>query len=313
MTYNVEKYIENYGKERILEKIFVEGITLVQLHKELGLSNSSGRMHKAVYERIYKYLNISSLPYKEDRQELRKFKLAFDRVGGRYWESEYICEYLFSRLETPTLNKSDKSIRYVINFPKHPKSDPISNQIKAHIVLWELVNEQYVPEDCWVVPLDGSYINLDISNWVLVNITVHKHNKFSGINNPSYIHGLALRPKQGGWSKISKTHISKNPSCVRCGKCETLVVHHIINYHLFGTSYNSAHSDINLMTLCTSCHSTIHQNNINIKALIEETRYSKLLELLETLKSQVPDTLIEIYRDVEKQLGLTDNQQPSTA
>jgi hypothetical protein len=41
------------------------------------------------------------------------------------------------------------------------------------------------------------------------------------------------------------------------------------------------------------------------------TRYEKLLELLETLKSQVPDTLMETYKDVEKQLGLTDNQQLS--
>ncbi len=34
--------------------------------------------------------------------------------------------------------------------------------------------------------------------------------------------------------------------------------------------------------------------------------------MLETLKSQVPDALMETYKDVEKQLGLTDNQQPST-
>lgn len=55
----------------------------------------------------------------------------------------------------------------------------------------------------------------------------------------------------------------------------------------------------------------IHQNNISIKVLIGATQYEKLLELLETLKSQVPDTLVETYRDVEKQLGLTDNQQRS--
>jgi dihydroneopterin aldolase len=66
------------------------------------------------------------------------------------------------------------------------------------------------------------------------------------------------------------------------------------------------------MALCRVCHIKLHQTNLNIKAHIEATQYSKLFELLETLKSQVSDTLMETYKDVEKQLGLTDNQQPST-
>jgi hypothetical protein len=45
---------------------------------------------------------------------------------------------------------------------------------------------------------------------------------------------------------------------------------------------------------------------------ISEMKYKNLLELLGSLKSQVPDALMETYKDVEKQLGLTDNQQPST-
>jgi hypothetical protein len=44
---------------------------------------------------------------------------------------------------------------------------------------------------------------------------------------------------------------------------------------------------------------------------ISEMKYKNLLELLESLKSQVPESLMETYKDVEKQLGLTDNQQPS--
>ena len=67
------------------------------------------------------------------------------------------------------------------------------------------------------------------------------------------------------------------------------------------------------MVVCRHCHGKIHGGSLSInKALISEMRYSKLLELLETLKSQVPDTLMETYKDVEKQLGLTGNQQPST-
>lgn len=68
---------------------------------------------------------------------------------------------------------------------------------------------------------------------------------------------------------------------------------------------------VNLITLCRGCHTKLHSSNSSIKDLIEETQYSKLIELLETLKSQVPDSLMETYREVEKQLGLTDNQQPS--
>ena len=56
----------------------------------------------------------------------------------------------------------------------------------------------------------------------------------------------------------------------------------------------------------------IHQQNTSIVPHISETKYKNLLELLESLKSQVPDALMETYKDVEKQLGLTDNQQPST-
>jgi outer membrane lipopolysaccharide assembly protein LptE/RlpB len=97
-----------------------------------------------------------------------------------------------------------------------------------------------------------------------------------------------------------------------CTNSIDLVVHHIINYHLFA-EFAIANSEQNLMTLCRSCHTKLHLNNTNIKAHIEETQYSKLLELLETLKSQVPESLMETYKDVEKQLGLTDNQQPSTA
>jgi cytochrome c553 len=63
--------------------------------------------------------------------------------------------------------------------------------------------------------------------------------------------------------------------------------------------------------VCDSCHGKIHQYNTTIVPHISEMKYKNLLEMLESLKSQVSDTLMETYRDVEKQLGLTDNQQPS--
>lgn len=313
MTYKIEHSIETFGKQKLYDLIHTEGITLVELHKVLNLSNSDKRLHAGVYKRIFEYLSIKGLPYDSDKKEIRKLKLEFDRVGGNYWESEYIVGLLLDRLDSPVMNYSNGIKRFVINFPKHPKANKNSNQVKAHIVSWELVNEQYVPEDCWVIPLDENYTNLDLCNWILVNTKTYKNKLFSGINNPSYKHGLALRPKHGGWSKLSKEFIYKNPYCTICRNDKDLVVHHIISYHLFNTDYISANSNYNLMTLCRSCHSKVHSNNTNIKAHIEETQYSKLLELLETLKSQVPESLMETYKDVEKQLGLTDNQQPSTA
>lgn len=313
MTYNVENSIENFGgKDKLKHIILTEGITQIELHKLLMLSSSNSRIHNSVYKRIYEYIGIKEIPYSNDNKNIRRFKLEFDKTEGNYWESDYISEHLLIKIQNPILNYTEGRKRYVISFPKHPKSNKDSNQIKAHIVQWELINEQYVPEDCWVIPIDEDYTNLNIENWILVNKTIFKHNRFSGINNPAYKHGLALRPKQGGWSNISKNWLNNNKHCKICTTEKDLVVHHIINYHLFNDDYMRANSNVNLLTLCRGCHTKLHSFNINIKALIEETQYSKLLELLETLKSQVPESLIEIYNDVEKQLGLTDNQQPST-
>jgi hypothetical protein len=311
MAYKVEEIIDSFGIDKARELILVEGLDQVSLHQRLNISKSTKRMSAAVYKRIYTYLGIRNLPYPDDSHKVRKFKLQFDTTKGRYWESRYIVDCLFDKLQNPITNWAEGRERLVITFPKHPKANKDSNQIKAHVVAWELFNEQYVPEDCWVIPTDNDYTNISPDNLILVNTTTYKSRMFSGIMNPAYVHGLALRPKQAGWQKIAKDWVHNNPICKSCGYCSDLVVHHIINYHLFENP-KDAHASHNLMTLCRGCHTGIHAHNTNIRALIEATQYSKLLELLETLKSQVPDVNIEIYLDVEKQLGLTDNQQPST-
>ena len=230
----------------------------------------------------------------------------------KYWENNYIVSTLLVRLSNLTINISGSSIRGVINFPTHPSSNKDSHQIKAHIVAWEIYNRQYVPNNSWVVPVDGDYLNLAESNLVLVNTVEFKSNKFKGTNNPAYLHGKYNRPRLGGWNTISKNKLADDTCCTICSSVEQLVVHHIISYHLFNNPIE-AHQDMNLMVVCRHCHGKIHGGSLSInKALISEMRYSKLLELLETLKSQVPDTLMETYKDVEKQLGLTGNQQPST-
>jgi hypothetical protein len=311
MTYSVEKIIDKFGIENARKLVLEDGLSQIELQNALGISSSKKRLHSNVYKRIFTYLGIDNIPYSSDNSKIRKLKLEFEKYYGEYWKSEYIVEYLLEKVQNPTLNIADNSLRYVINFPKHPKANKDSHQVKAHVIVWEICNEQYVPEDCWIIPLDGNYTNLNIDNLLLVNKTVYKSKSMQAENNPAFKHGLSLRPKLGGWSKIAKDYLIRNSSCTLCKSTEDLLVHHIINYHLFAQPTN-AHKDINLMSLCRSCHTKLHAHNFSIKAHIEETQYSKLLELLETLKSQVSDHNIEIYYDVEKQLGLTDNQQPST-
>ena len=311
MAIQVENIIDSYGYDKVRSLILDECVTQVQLHKTLGLSDSNSRMNANIYKRIYKYLNIEDIPYKEDTQPIRKLKRQFDLCNGKYWESEYIVEYLINSLQHPLVNMAGNRKRYVISFPKHPKADPASNQVKAHIVVWELVNEMYVPENHWVVPIDDDYTNLDVSNLVLVNTTEYKSKMFAEEQNPSFKHGLNKKPKLGGWTKISKDFRVANNFCKVCRCTDNLLVHHVINYHLFKNPID-ANSLNNLLVLCQKCHRDVHNNKINLQAHIEATQYSKLLKLLETLKSQVPDSLIEIYKDVEKHLGLTGNQQPST-
>lgn len=310
MIYNVEKALNDYGHNNAIEMIN-GGCTQVELHKALGLSTSNSRISANVYKKIYTILGIKELPYKKDPPIMRKFKLEQDRVKGNYWESEFIVEHLLNKLKNPIINKAGDKIRYVISVPRHPKADPTSNQIKAHIIVWEICNERFVPEGHWVVPIDGDYTNIDIANLELRTIISVQSASTIGKNNPMYVHGLSGRHKSGGWASISSKILISKPLCTMC-KChsESMAVHHIINYHLFSEPAE-AHVPYNLMVLCQACHASLHINNTNVKAHIEATQYSKLLELLETLKSQVPESLKEIYRDVEKQLGLTDNQQPS--
>ena len=312
MTYHIEQIVDSFGKDKLLDLIFTEGIGQVEMHQVLGISKSTSRISAAVYKRIYNYIGIKELPYKLLRKEDKKFQLALDKYMPNYWESNYLVTELLDRLSNPSLNIAEDRFRCVISFPRHPKSNLTSKQIKAHIVAWELYNRQYVPDNHWVVPKDGDYLNLEEDNLVLVNTTEYKSNHFKGTGNPAYLHGKYAKPRLGGWSVISKNKILQDKACRICKSDNMLIVHHIISYHLFNKPLE-ANQDINLITLCRHCHGCVHGKSLSIKqVLISEMRYSKLIELLETLKSQVPDSLMETYRDVEKQLGLTDNQQPST-
>lgn len=311
MAYNVEKAIDRIGKERVLKEIYDEGLTQIDLHKFLNLSTSDTRLNNAVYKRMYTYLGITELPYPKLSRDNKIFKILCDKSFPNYWENERLVFLILRRLGNPTINIADNRIRSVITLAEHPRANAKSGQIKAHEVAWELYNRQYLPPNHWVVPIDNNYLNLEEDNLRIVNTTEFKSDRFSGEGNPAYIDGSAGRPKLGGWSYISRTKREADGKCAKCLCTDNLVVHHIINYNLF-TKPIEAHQPLNLITLCRECHGKVHGHSISIKQdLIAEMRYSKLIELLETLKSQVPDTLMETYKDVEKQLGLTDNQQPS--
>lgn len=310
MTYKVEQAIDKLGKDVVLKYIFEEGINQIELHKYLKLSTSNTRLSSQVYKRIYKHLDIQEMPYPKVSNPIsRKFMCQYD-IYNNYWESEFLVQELLNRLANPITNIVKNRKRYVISFPRHPNANKDSCQVKAHIIVWELYNKQYLSDNYRVIALDNDYTNLDISNLKLVNTTEYKSASMLGDNNPAFKHGMSQRPKLGGWNIISELKRAEDKGCKICASTKDLVVHHIINYNLFNNP-NSANQLLNLITLCRSCHTKLHAHNTNIKDLIEVTQYSKLLELLETLKSQVPDHLLEILSDVEQQLGLTGNQQPS--
>lgn len=108
---DVEKVLNEYGIDKARDLFLREGYTLTQFHLETKLSTSKNRTSQRVYEEVYRILGIPEIPYKEDTQPVRKFKLEFDRVSGKYWESDYIVEVLLDKLQNPILNKAENRER----------------------------------------------------------------------------------------------------------------------------------------------------------------------------------------------------------
>ena len=78
--------------------------------------------------------------------------------------------------------------------------------------------------------------------------------RFSGENNPAYIHGQGERPYPLSYRKIRNVIKERDGySCQRCGKEEIDVSHHI--HHI---DFDKRNTDAdNLITLCPSCHAYI--------------------------------------------------------
>lgn len=306
------KDIINYvgGQERLRHLVEKEGYTYSELREVLGIPGACNTTIK----KILNSCNIE-IPYPQTKRETRLWLIRWDCLDDekRYWEDRYLVKVLHTKLKSPVLNTAGDSKRYVVSARNHPRASS-ANQVKAHIILWEIKNKQYLPDGMELEPIDGNFTNLKLSNFKLRKIRDRLSSTISGEKNPGYIDGTSTKSLRysRGWVKIS-TNLKKDIGiCESCGEEDsTLTCHHIINYRLFDEEDNRVHCKENLLVLCNSCHGKVHLHALDIRPHISETRYEKLLELLESLKSQVPESKVEILLDVEKQLGLTDNQQPS--
>lgn len=307
--YNIEKIVEKAGgKEYIKYLVEEEGYTQQEIQIVLNIQTTS----RVTYSKFINYCNIV-IPFpKVSNISSRKWMIRWQKYGNAYWNDEYLVEKTLEKLDSPILNIAGKQKRYVISMWGHPSANKDSHQAKAHQIAWELVNECFLPEHHEIEPIDGNFLNLDISNLRVRLTTDRKSFYASGDRNYFFTGAARYINYTRGWSRISKNYRNSVNKCEICGCTQSLNVHHIISYWLFDENDSRVHDINNLLCVCDSCHGKIHQLNTHIVPHISEMKYKNLLELLESLKSQVPDSLMETYKDVEKQLGLTDNQQPST-
>lgn len=307
--YNVEKIVQSAGgKGYIRSLIEDEGYTQQELLKVLGISTTS----RITYKKFVDYCG-AAVPFpKVSNRRSRKWMIRWLKNGTEYWNDEFLVSEILTKLENPILNLAGKQKRYNISMWGHPSSNKDSHQVRAHQIVWELDNECFLPEGYEVEAIDGNFLNLDVSN-LRSRLTVGRKSLYSsGERNHFYTGVQKYVNYTRGWVRKSKVYRQKAGCCEICSSTSSLNAHHIISYWLFDDNDVRVHSEDNLLCVCDRCHGTIHQQNTSIVPHISETKYKNLLELLGSLKSQVPDSLMETYRDVEKQLGLTDNQQPST-
>lgn len=306
--YDIEKIVEQAGgKDYIKFLVEEEGYTQQEIQRVLNINTTS----RVTYKKFIDYCNIT-IPFpKVSNPESRKWMIHWVNNGNTYWEDMYLVEQIYKKLESPILNIAGKTKRYVISMWGHPSANKDSHQVKAHQIVWELVNECFLPQYHEIEPINNNYLNLDIANLKIRLTSDRKSFYASGDKNHFYTGNARHINYTRGWKRISKNYKNIINKCEICNTSNNLNVHHIISYWLFDDNNPQVHDKNNLLCVCDSCHGKIHQLNTCIVPHISEMKYKNLLELLGSLKSQVPESLMETYKDVEKQLGLTGNQQPS--
>lgn len=307
--YNIEEIINKAGgKDYIKNLIELEGYSQQEVLKILGINTTS----RVTYKKFVDYCG-AIIPYpKVSNPSSRKWMIRWTTCKNKYWEDDWLVEQTIEKLSHPIKNITGKSTRYSISMWGHPNANKDSNQVRAHQILWELVNECYLPEGYEIGVLDNDFSNITIDNLFLRTTVERKSFYATGERNYFYTGAPRYTSYTRGWSRISKKYRNENSICKVCSSKDNLNIHHIISYWLFNENDTRVHCEDNLLTVCDRCHGKIHQNNTSIVPHISEMKYKNLLELLESLKSQVPDSLMETLKSVEKQLGLTDNQQPSS-
>lgn len=306
--YNIKEIIDKAGgREYIKHLIEDEGYT----YEELKIVLNTKASNRTTLRKFIDYCN-AEIPFPKVTKS-RKWMLYWIKYGIEYWTNDYLVEQIMDKLNHPILNIAGAHKRYNISMWGHPNANKQSFQVRAHQIVWELDNECFLPEGYEIQALDNNYLNLDLTNLVVRTTLSRKSFYASGERNHFYTGTPRYINYTRGWNRISKDCRDRVGKCEVCDSINnSLNTHHIISYWLFEDNDLRVHSNNNLIVVCDSCHGKIHQNKIQIVPHISEMKYKNLLELLESLKSQVPDTLMETYKCVEKQLGLTDNQQPST-
>ena len=293
---NFEKAVSNFGKENIYLALKTGMLTSRGLCLILNI-NPASKMYRALLQELNITIPKTNLTHRRMNELFRK----------NYWEVKELVDILEYRLNYPTVNSNS---RYVITFPQHPRASK-AQQVKAHIVAWEVQNKQYLPKECGIYFKDGNSFNIIPKNLECKTLSEIKSINATREANVFWKGGHSKYNNYfGGWKRISKNKILKDQTCKICNKKEQLLVHHIIPYSTFD-DYTLAHSEENLITVCRHCHGKIHYNKINSWRHIDEIQYEKLLKLLEHLKSQSSDIDLEIIQLIEQQIEQTDNQQPS--
>lgn len=201
MAYDIKTIVNLAGGKSYIKRLVEEeAYTYEMLQKVLGIKTSS----RLTLKKFITYCE-AEIKYPRLSRDKRIWLMQMDRYNGEYWNSKYILNILHKRLKNPIINITGTSSRYVVSCNKHPRASA-SNQVKAHIILWEVINKQFLPIDLELEPIDKDFTNLKIINFKLRSILGRKSSNAKGISNPAYKHGLSIgnNQKKGNWENISK-------------------------------------------------------------------------------------------------------------
>lgn len=219
--------------------------------------------------------------------------IRYEEYIKEWWNHDLLREAILYKLTNNLIinyaDKDRKVGRYVIAVKNHPRASS-SNQVKAHILLWELHNKKSFPDNHILVPKDNNFMNLNIDNFDIYTNEDYRSIVATGKRNHFYTNGSQSGVcYKGGWKSISKKFLKDN-ICIMCGENNKYLLnsHHIISYYLFDKP-KDAHFEDNLICLCDSCHTKVHQNNLSLLGYVSEKRRLNLLELLEKLKETIID------------------------